>query len=276
MSSSPTSRTQAAREQDALFSASFSAARKLRSQSVTVRPHRALTALKVTPYLLAQAVVLPVLFCLLLWWARLLLDHFWQSCMLFWARELGLPFTLPAGLLQNHKLSDAEALVTAGPRDLASALILLASVLGFALSYRLKKSLVPLRYPLRIVCLIQALSVLYFWFSPTPFPYDVSRHSKELLTMGYAVMMAAPVMLGIGYYILNESLWKKLGYTALILLFFTLMVPHQVLLHAVILHHLSLVFMPVLYFCFGAVFDGLVFVALYSWAASNTSIAATR
>jgi hypothetical protein len=33
--------------------------------------------------------------------------------------------------------------------------------------------------------------------------------------------------------------------------------------------------MPVLYICFGAVFDALIFVALYSWAVSNAPMKAT-
>ena len=78
-----------------------------------------------------------------------------------------------------------------------------------------------------------------------------------------------------GYYILNQSLLAKLGYTLLILAFLTIMVPHQVLVQALIMQHLSVLFMPVLYICFGAVFDALVFVALYSWAASNAPADAT-
>ena len=41
------------------------------------------------------------------------------------------------------------------------------------------------------------------------------------------------------------------------------------------MQHLSVLFMPVLYICFGAVFDALVFVALYSWAVSNAPVDAT-
>lgn len=77
------------------------------------------------------------------------------------------------------------------------------------------------------------------------------------------------------YYILNESLFAKLTYTALLLLFLAIMAPHQVLIQALIMQHFSVLFMPVLYICFGAVFDTLVFVALYSWVASNAPADAT-
>jgi hypothetical protein len=103
----------------------------------------------------------------------------------------------------------------------------------------------------------------------------VARHSEELMTIGYVVMLTTPVMLAMGYYILNQHLAIKLLHTILILGFFAIMVPHQVLAQAFIMQHLSVLFMPVLYICFGAVFDALVFVALYSWAASTAPPQAT-
>ena len=95
------------------------------------------------------------------------------------------------------------------------------------------------------------------------------------MTIGYTVMLATPVMFAVGYYILNQSLFIKLFHTVLILGFFAILVPHQVLAEAFIMQHLSVLFMPVLYICFGAVFDALVFVALYSWVASNAPVNAT-
>ena len=95
------------------------------------------------------------------------------------------------------------------------------------------------------------------------------------MTIGYVIMVATPVMLAVGYYILNQNILIKLFHTTLILLFFTVMIPHQVLAQAFIMQHLSILFMPLLYICFGAVFDALVFVALYSWAASNAQANAT-
>ena len=95
------------------------------------------------------------------------------------------------------------------------------------------------------------------------------------MTIGYVIMISTPVMLAVGYYILNLSILVKLLHTAIILLFFTILIPHQVLAQAFIMQHMSVLFMPVLYLCFGAVFDALVFVALYSWAVSNAPLNAT-
>ena len=278
MSFKQISLAQEAREHDRNFHAAFSAVRQARARHVRVRPHRAITPLKVTPWLMAQAIVLPILMCGLLLWARPLLVDFWRNCILFWSAGLDVPFS------RSTQLNEAGqyALLLSGAGDAAplptpTIMVVTAVVtaVAFLLSLRMKNETLPLKYPVRIVCVVQFVALLYFWLTPGVFPYTIARHSEELLTIGYAVILATPVMLAMGYYILNQSLLAKLGYTLLILAFLTIMVPHQVLVQALIMQHLSVLFMPVLYICFGAVFDALVFVALYSWAASNAPADAT-
>lgn len=266
------------KEYDRGFNAAFLAVKQARSQHVRVRPHRAITPLKVTPYLLAQAVLLPLLLCLLLLWSKPVLLNFWRDCILFWSSELNLSF---ARSVQLGELGQFSPILTTGmiSTPMPSGTMLwvtgLVTITGLLLSLLMKGATLPLKYPLRIVCVVQLMAVAYFLWVPANFPYTIARHSEELMTIGYVIMLATPVMLGMGYYILNQSLWVKLFYTALILLFFTIMIPHQVLAQAFIMQHLSVLFMPVLYLCFGAVFDALAFVALYSWAASNAPANAT-
>lgn len=268
-----------AKKHDRSFHAAFLAVKQARDLHVKVRPHRAITPLKVTPYLLAQALVLPLILCGLLYLGKPFLFEFWRDCIFFWSTGLGLPFGRVTEL--NEAGLYASRLSTGGvstpmPNDLTLGITTLVTLAGLALSLNLKGATLPLKYPLRIVCVVQLIAVLYFWWSPQGFPYSVARHSEELMTIGYVVMLGTPVMLAVGYYILNQNLIIKLFHTALILGFFTIMVPHQVLAQAFIMQHLSVLFMPVFYICFGAVFDALVFVALYSWAASNAPANATR
>lgn len=276
MNAAPSSLSQQAREHDRLFSESFLAVQQARSRHVKVRPHRAITPLKVTPWLLAQAIVLPLVLCALLWWARPVVLDAWRQYILWWSTGLGLPFgwgvdgsgrstlALPTGVAGSLLPATTTLLVTAA-----------AVLAALALSLRMRNGSLPLKYPLRIVCMVQAVALACFWLAPQAFPYSLARHSEELMTIGYVVVLATPIMLGIGYYILNQRLWTKLAHTAVILGFFGVLVPHQVLAQAFILQHLSILFMPVLYICFGAVFDALVFVALYSWTVSDTSVEAT-
>lgn len=269
------------REHDRGFHAAFVAVQAARTRRVKVRPHRAITPLKVTPYLLAQAIILPVAFCALVFWAKPLLLAFWRACILFWSERLGLPFSLSTRLndagqyaLQLSSHNDGS-IGNPMPGNITLAVTAGVVILGLLLSLRMKNASLPLKYPLRIVCVVQLITLIYFWISPASFPYSIARHSEELMTIGYVVMLAAPLMLAVGYYILNQSLFLKIFYTVLILGFFTVMVPHQVLAQAFIMQHLSVLFMPVLYICMGAVFDALVFVALYSWVASNAPANAT-
>lgn len=266
------------KEYDQGFHAAFTAVKLARTQHVHVRPHRAITPLKVTPYLLAQALLLPLVICALLVVGKPMLLELWRDTILFWSSGLGLPFArgtqiddsglsvtvLSTGLISTPMPSMMMLWVTGG-----------ITLAGLALSLTMKGATLPLKYPLRIICVVQLITVLYFLWVPGNFPYSIARHSEELMTIGYVIMVSTPVMLAVGYYILNQSLWVKLFHTALILLFFTIMIPHQVLAQAFIMQHMSVLFMPVLYLCFGAVFDALVFVALYSWAASNAPANAT-
>jgi Kef-type K+ transport system membrane component KefB len=47
------------------------------------------------------------------------------------------------------------------------------------------------------------------------------------------------------------------------------MLPHKLLLQAWLLEQLSILFMPVLFLCFGSLLDLWIFVALYAWLAST-------
>lgn len=265
------------REQDRIFRAVLDAARKARPPTRT-RPHRALTPLTLTPALRLQAVLLPVVLCALLYAAKPILFDLWRVIILFWSTGLHLPFSLASRLNESGQFGlQLPGDLDGGqwPARNTLAITAVVTALAFAASFRMTRATFPLKYPVQIISVIQAVALLYFWWTPKTFPYNIARHSEELMTIGYVVMLIAPVMLGMGYYILNLSLWRKILNTGLILGFLMLMVPYQILAQALIMQHFSILFMPVLYICFGAVFDTLVFVALYSWVASNVPKNAT-
>ena len=265
------------KEQDRAFLDVFKAAQKARAL-IKTRPHRALTPLTLTPYLRLQAVVLPLLLCTLLYAVKPLLFDLWRYIILFWSTGLHLPFSLASKLNELGQYGlQLPGDLDGGQWPARNTLITTAIVtaLAFTASFRMTRATFPLKYPVQIICVIQFVALLYFWWTPSSFPYNIARHSEELMTIGYVVILVAPIMLAMGYYILNFSLWRKLLSTALILGFMILLVPFQVLAQAMFLSHFSILFMPVLYICFGAVFDTLVFVALYSWAASNVPADAT-
>lgn len=278
MFSKTTSVSSETKEHDQGFNAAFLAVKQARTKHVKVRPHRAITPLKVTPYLLAQALLLPLVLCTLLVLGKPMLLELWRECVLFWSDGLGLSFGLRTQLDDAGQFAAilSTGMVSTPMPSLTTLWVTgLVCLAGLGLSLAMKGASLPLKYPLRIICVVQLITVIYFWWEPGNFPYTIARHSEELMTIGYVIMLSTPVMLAVGYYILNQRIWIKLFHTAIILLFFSVLIPHQVLAQAFILQHMSVLFMPVLYLCFGAVFDALVFVALYSWAASNAPANAT-
>lgn len=135
--------------------------------------------------------------------------------------------------------------------------------------------MLPLKYLVRLLCTVHFIALLFFWLVPLQFPYTLGAHLAEVVQIGYLLLLAIPVMLAIGYYLLPARLVDKLLHTIIILAYFILVIPHKVVLHALILHHGSLLTMPLLYVCFGTVFDILLFIALYSWAVSRLPHGAT-
>jgi len=278
MSSKSFSIADEAGEHDHLFHAAFAAAKSARARHVKVRPHRAITALAVTPYLLMQAILLPLLLCGLLFLGKPLLLDWWRTYILFWSSGLDLPFSLSnqfndAGSYALTVAPNVESQWMPGRINMLVTTVL--SLLGLLLSLYMKNAMFPLKYPLRILSVLQLITLAYFWWTPSSFPYSIARHSEEIMTIGYVVMLATPVMLAMGYYILNQGLAGKIFHTLLILAFLAVMVPHQVLAQAFLMQHFSVLFMPIFYICFGAVFDALVFVALYSWVVSKAPASAT-
>jgi len=244
----------------------------------SVGQHRAISRLSMGPYLLLQSILLPLAFCGALIWAHTYLFEFWRNCILFWASILDIPLQTAAvtnevsGLGLNWPPGDARMYLP-GPE--LWLLTFSATVLIFLVSFKMNRALVPLKYIIRIICSIQAVSLLYFMLFPNLFPYTISSHLSDMTSMGYVLLIASPIMLAFGYYVIDVSVTSKILHTLIILTYFIVMIPHQSVLHILILQHFSIMFMPVLYLCFGALFDVLIFVALYSWVVSTIPARAT-
>lgn len=232
-----------------------------------------------SPLLLLEMLGLPLAWLALLYALREPLYGFWRSYMLNWARWLQLPLQ-PADISSRQDLMGLSWVPGAGDLGLSTttgaALAAVVIVVAWGLSIRLRGRWLPGQYLVRVLCVVQALALLYFWFAPIPFPHQLLSHGVDLLDAGYVLMLSIPVLMALGYYPLQVSWQAKVVHTLLILLFFGVMLPQQALVHMLILKHLSVVFMPVLYLCFGAVFDMMVFVALYAWAASTAPLSATH
>jgi hypothetical protein len=139
------------------------------------------------------------------------------------------------------------------------------TVLIFVVSFFLPKNEVPLIYLVRFIAVVQTCSQVYFFFTPETFPYTLSGYIAGIMLAGLALITLIPLLLGLTYNIFYFGIWKKLLLAVLTMGHLIVLVPLQYLTQAYILHHSSLMFMPVLFIIFGLPLDIMVFIALYAW-----------
>ena len=255
----------------------LAALQRARARHVRVRPHRALVRLEAAPYLL-QALLLPALFCGVLLRFEPEVVTFWREAILALAAPLELPLaasTRDAGWGEVRLAWMYLATSTLLPTVRELWLHALGTAAIFGATFLLPTARLPLKYFVRILCVVHASAILFFAWAPAPFPYGVEDHVLALTSSGYFLLLSIPLMLALGYYVLRVPLAVKLTHTALILAYFVAWVPLQAALHACLLQHVGALLMPLLFFCFGALLNVLLFIALYAWAASRTPIEAT-
>lgn len=207
---------------------------------------------------------------LLLWALQERLMAFWQWVVSTWSGVLGLSLSTRLSAQGDTLFWTATGDGSFAPSltQIAATAVLAAAV--WLWSGKLSDRFHPLKVGLRALSLIQWSACLFFWLVPASFPYTISSHASALMGMGLGFMFATGPMLALGWGILNMPLLHKILAPVAVLAYFALMLPHKALLHVWLLEHLSILFMPLLFLCFGALLDLWIFVALYAWLASTT------
>lgn len=209
------------------------------------------------------ALSLPVVALLILILVRSQLFRFWQYCIDFWFARLALPFQ--STLAGNNSLrfiwsGAGTAIQMPGARLKIVAAVVLAALVTATFFY--PRTCKPLLHVVRMLCIIQALALLLFSFMPAQLPQDLTEHLNDMADIGYLLLLAVPLILAIGYCQLELSLPEKIRHTALVIGYFTILLPHQIVLHAVIVHQGTWLVMPMLYLCLGPVLDVVLLIAL--------------
>ncbi len=205
----------------------------------------------------------------LLAWLKPWLMTLWQAVFTGWSALLGLSV--------NAVLNDSRSAIawtTLADGSLApSNTSLVWNLSGLAATWLLSgffsDRFYPLKTSLRALCLIHLSACLFFIWAPASFPYSISKHLQALMDLGYGFMWVIPPMLALGWGLLKVPVWQKVLVPCGVLAYFALMLPHKLLLQAWLLEQLSILFMPVLFLCFGSLLDLWIFVALYAWLAST-------
>ena len=234
--------------------------------------HRALRVSPVQPGKLVPAALL----ALALLAAYLLLlspvAHLWAGMLEFWRSALDLPGHVSMvrhdfyGLLQFDvpSLDFGSGLPGSG---LWWSGLVFTLFLGFG-SFAVPLTWLPLRYVLRLLAFFQAGAQVFFGFWPWAFPYDGSGYVHGMLIADLMLISLIPVILGFTYFVLDFGLWRKALLALLTMLHMLVLVPLQYAVHAYVIHHLSLLFMPLMFFVFGLTVNVLVFISFYAWGVS--------
>ncbi|MBK8165211.1 MAG: hypothetical protein IPK64_04490 [bacterium] len=233
--------------------------------------HRALLSSPRHGGKLLTAGLLVLAFWALLFVTRHGVARLWLGIMDFWRSVVGME---GAASLVSYELAGLRfdvpylAFQAATPGELAwlvgagiTAVVLVASLF-------LPHRLLPLSYFLRIAGFFQATAQVYFHFWGDHFPYTGDGYVHGTMIAGFFLLALVPPLLGFTYYLFDFSLGRKIGLTAAMLGHLVIMIPLQYFLHAWLMHHASLLVMPVLFFIAGLPLDVMMFIALFGWGFS--------
>jgi len=137
-----------------------------------------------------------------------------------------------------------------------------------ALIFKFPINNIPFRYLFKAIAFIQLCASFYFLMYPNDFPHMLDNYIFGMLTAGLILISIVPVLFAFTYFIFDFTLRQKLFITILTMLYLSIFIPLQYMLHAYIIYEASLLFLPVLFFIFGLPLDILAIIALYSWAIS--------
>ncbi|MDP2262894.1 MAG: hypothetical protein Q8K24_07035 [Hydrogenophaga sp.] len=185
----------------------------------------------------------------------------WHAVLLGWAPRLGLPLERGASDALVWRALDAGAL-PGGPLVLAVAALAVLAVFTASLWLPARHQLG--RRLLWALCAVQAVAVLLAVGRPDLLPQSPTAYLSTLLHAGFYLMLTLPVLLALGLSALKMGWAARLGFMAAVLAYFALMLPHKMLLLALLFQWLPMVWAPLLFVLLGVVADLLVFLALFA------------
>jgi len=237
-----------------------------------IQPHRAFLRLQFSRARVLVAALLPVPLCLgwvyanpwiVAWWivaierSRRALELPGETAMAVYALAPGLHLAIPVLSVASGPPSRQIWIVTA-------IVTALAGIGTLALPHRF----LPMAFGIRAVVFVQSTALAFFYFIPERFPYAIADYTLGGLWVGFILVAAVPLLFGLTFYIFDCGIHVKVGLTLLVMLHLGVLLPLQYVLHAYLLHHFSLLLMPVLFAFFGLVIEVLLCIALYGWAVS--------
>jgi hypothetical protein len=233
-----------------------------------IAPHRALLTLPRRIPDLVIAILLSII--ILTGWLMILpqVSSLWQGLFEWWIDALKLDASVSSSPYQigSYLLANVPYIqMTAGVPD---CFIWSLSLFVTAIIFYLPQQYLPFVYLLRAVAIILAASLSYFALFPSSYSYNLADYHMGMMSAGLVLISIVPILFGFAYYIFDFTIRKKLFLTFLLMAHLCLLIPMQYLLQVYLLHHFSLLFMPIMFFLLGLPLDILIVIAFYSWGMS--------
>lgn len=236
-----------------------------------IAPHRAMIGLEVSKWLLVDLVVLPAMFVTAMFVALDTVLELWRV-MFAWLQQplgfdgVGVRVTelLPDLFVAIPHFTDTAAWPTRNEMLGGWIMVVLLAVIGALLRGRAT----PIGYLLRGVAVVQLSAQVWFTLAEPPFAYQLPTYVSGLLLCGVVILLLAPFLVALTFFIFDFPLWNKVLLATLLLAHLAIMLPLQAAVHTWIISRASLLAMPVLFLVFGVLLDVFVYVALYGWGMS--------
>ena len=121
---------------------------------------------------------------------------------------------------------------------------------------------------LRVVAFFQVTAQVFFALWLYSFPYGGSAYVHGMLIASVMFVSLIPAVLGTTFYLFDFSVGRKVLLTVIMMVHMIVLIPVQYFLHAYVMYHLSLLFMPLVFFVFGLPTNVLIFISLFGWGFS--------
>lgn len=196
----------------------------------------------------------------------------WGHTLNFWREVLGLGgyvTTSHYSLWNIYHFAVPYLHVSAGPPDFLTLWIGgLVTILLFLATFFIPRQYLPIIYLIRIAVFFHACAQVFFAFVPISFPYGASGYIHGVLIATLALISLLPIILGFTFYVFDFRLIKKIIFSLILMTYLCVLIPLQYMAHAFVMYHLSLLFLPILFFVFGLPLNVMIFMGFYSWGAS--------
>ncbi len=240
--------------------------------SPTELPHRSIRRFRLRWHVLALDAAMLTALSVALWFSLRWVLEFWAQQFEFWGSRTGLVALGTGASVQLSAAAGMPKLVFNTVSVFPSATLwwastLLSLVLWVGAS-RMSRERLPLIYFLRLLLLVHATALLYFYVWPDRLPIATADYLSNLFQQTTYLLLLLPALLGLVLFPFAVPAWARYGAVLASLLFLVLVVPLQAVCSAWLLSTFSVLLLPVMYLFFGLLPQMLALLGIYGFALS--------